>query len=742
MFRHNILAVGLHLGLSDPDITFPDEAALNLLQLKVERSNSTSSHNWWRNGGCAADLADPRLCSFNTDTHLSHRFAGGATNDHRLGAQPLARTTDDSTSIDAFQCQFNNAGMASICGVAMQMGDHKIECESIAPDCHSYLYCTLDGEPLTFDSFPKKTASGLLITKTSTQMYCFDSPDGRSSATIRSHYMNVNGDIPAPDCRERSRMQIRGRAPVGSTNWIDGQVRIESEIAVTSDNSLCGGPGSISLPLSDSLFSAEASSRMCGRANSDATPDCENMPDPPQAPGAQETCEAEGCSFETAETVCAPLEQHDVKYQGCLLDVCSGCGNSDDGDSDMAQIAGDDVEEEEEDEPGPVCVDAGADCNMPETCSSAVNVNLDTVGQNNLGGIGPDDGEEELRFTSAALVGDKVIDLVVKGVGGDYKGKGAQNGKKGQFGVLSMKAGHDVELEFTFVDSDGAAVVLDSLALSFYDLDEGKKGKSRSTLTACKATNAILTTNTELTLQRPDNCFEVSSSQHGTKANNPTAPGSLTQEQGGRSVTFVYSGVSSVTVTMAVSKGFGFRNTFWSLEPSLPCLAGEASDLPLPLTEPVDMTVPSERTCPNFEGNAQITESVSGQRYGHIWGNRKGVRLTLGDCMEQCGRQSQDFNAICIEQNSLYSPGAADTSATHGTELTGRDSLVDLSCTCAKGVAATISVDPSATGTYVTVFCPPWKPWCNMAIADKCLELKVQTKLGDGTPWTWKNAGI
>jgi len=339
-------------------------------------------------------------------------------------------------------------------------------------------------------------------------------------------------------------------------------------------------------------------------------------------------------------------------------------------------------------------------------------------------------------------VGDKVIDLVVKGVGGDYKGKGTKNGKKGQFGVTNMKAGHNVELEFTFVDSDGAAVVLDSLALSFYDLDEGKKGKSRSTLTACKATNAILTTNTELTLQRPDNCFEVSSSQHGTKANNPTAPGSLTQEQGGRSVTFVYSGVSSVTVTMAVSKGFGFRNTYWSLEPSLPCLAGEASDLPLPLTEPVDMTVPSERTCPNFEGNAFIQPSVSGKSTGgRVWGNRKGVRRTMGDCMEECGRQSQDYNGIVIEQDSAYSLGEADTSATHGTELTGRDSLVDHSCMCYKSVAATISVDPGRW-SYESVFCPPWKPWCNMAIADKCLELKLQTKLGDGTPWTWQNSGI
>jgi len=735
MIRPQSLLLGLNVAQCFQNMD--GDAALSLLQLKsqkietIGRGNNTGAHNWWKNGGCVADLGDPLICAFNTDTHLSHRFAGGSANEHQLGAQPMARTTDDSMSIDAFQCSYNK-GRASVCGMAMTMGDHKIECEPLSPDCHSYLYCELDGEALTFDSFPKQLTSGLLITKTSTQVYCFDSPDGRSSVSIRSTYMNIKNDNhDATNCEARTHAQGRP----GATNWLDGQVRIEKEIAVTGDQSLCGGPSSMNIPLADSLFGADSKSRLCARLNADGAPDCENVPKPEPGPTPEEACTQGDCSFETAERVCAPLEQHDFKYQGCLLDVCSGCGNSDDGDADMEQIGADDLAEEELDEPGPECVDAGAECDMPGTCQSAVKVSLDKISQNNLAGAGPDAGLEEIRFASAALVGDMVLDLVVKTVGGSYKGKASKNGKKGEFGVTNLKAGRDVELEFSFEDSTGAPVVLDSVALSFYDLDEGKKGKSRTTVTACGATNAILTTNTELNLQRPNGCFAVSSSQHGTKANNPTAPGSLTQEQGGRSVTLVFGGVSSVKVTLAIAKGSGLRNTFWSFQPSLACLAGEASDLPLQLTEPVDMTVPSERTCPDFIGGAQCYEITSGGKPKLMMSRGS---MTVGQCQEECKNWKPDNNALTIEQYEKYGPPG-------GTIITGKDSQVDQYCSCHTGCGAVHAVGIGGTGSqpkwYTQVMmCPPWKPWCNLDIWDLCLQEKLQTKQADGTPWTWQSA--
>jgi len=475
------------------------------------------------------------------------------------------------------------------------------------------------------------------------------------------------------------------------------------------------------------LFSPAMASTICDRGNAGGVEECENVPEPPPLPTPEEACQENGCSFGTAQKVCAPLVQHDVKYNMCLKDVCTACGISDDGDADMAKIGADDVVEEELDEPGPACVDAGGDCNMPESCQKSVKVSLDTITQNNLAGAGPDSGPEEIRFSKAALVDGTVIDLVLKAVGGNYKGKASQNGKKGGFGVTNLKSGNDVELEFSFQNSDTQdPVELDSVSLSFYDLDEGKKGKSRTTLTACGATNAVLTTNTELTVQQPDGCFAISSSEHGSKLNNPSAPDSLTQEQGGRSVSFVYTSVSSVKVTMAIAKGYGLRNTFWSFEPSLSCLAGDASDVGLPLTEPVDMSVPSDRTCPQFQFHGKCG-TQTGRPFGGI---PKG--LTVGQCYDHCASQGNDgFNAISMQQKSTAK------AVTDGTIPTGADSTIEGICYCVSDCSDSYGM-PLVLGIYYTIICPPWQPWCNMAIWEQCLQRKQQTKQADGTPWTWQ----
>jgi len=494
------------------------------------------------------------------------------------------------------------------------------------------------------------------------------------------------------------------------------------------------------------LFSPAMASTICDRGNAGGVEECENVPEPPPLPTPEEACQENGCSFGTAQKVCAPLVQHDVKYNMCLKDVCTACGISDDGDADMAKIGADDVVEEELDEPGPACVDAGGDCNMPESCQKSVKVSLDTITQNNLAGAGPDSGPEEIRFSKAALVDGTVIDLVLKAVGGNYKGKASQNGKKGGFGVTNLKASNDVELEFSFVNSDTQdPVVLDSVALSFYDLDEGKKGKSRTTLTSCGATNAVLTTNTELSVQQPDGCYAISSSAHGTKLNNPTAPDSLTQEQGGRSVSFVYTSVSSVKVTMAQGKGYGQRNTFWSFEPSLSCLAGDAasdaSDVGLPpLTEPVDMSVASERTCPEFQFHGQCGIQ-SGRTFG---GTQNFGSDKLGNCYDRCANQENpSWNAISFQQITgiMYAGGPGCNSADSirnaaGCKIpTGRDSVTNGKCWCVTDCTESYGVDD---GLWYTIICPPWKPWCNMAIWEACLAQKGETKQADGTPWNWQ----
>ena len=70
------------------------------------------------------------------------------------------------------------------------------------------------------------------------------------------------------------------------------------------------------------------------------------------------------------------MQNHDFKFQGCLVDVCAECAGND----EMKDIAEEDIIEEEEGEPGPICMESGDSCGLPtDTCQKSVEVNLDTV---------------------------------------------------------------------------------------------------------------------------------------------------------------------------------------------------------------------------------------------------------------------------------------------------------------------------------------------------------------------------
>merc|ERR1719281_1552125 len=100
--------------------------------------------------------------------------------------------------------------------------------------------------------------------------------------------------------------------------------------------------------------------------------------------------------------------------------------------------------------------------------------------QNNLGGTGPDSGAAELRYSKAGTYNGKALDLVVTADGYTPK-KASMNGNKGQFGRINLRCGANAAFEFKWVDSEtGAPVEVSDVSVTFYDMDEGKKGKGRN----------------------------------------------------------------------------------------------------------------------------------------------------------------------------------------------------------------------------------------------------------------------
>jgi hypothetical protein len=274
-------------------------------------------------------------------------------------------------------------------------------------------------------------------------------------------------------------------------------------------------------------------------------------------------CEKNGCSWTQYQQLCSSLQGDDALYNDCLFDFCLEC----DDDAAIQFVA-----DEEDSNPNPICVAGAPECAPQEVCTEAIKMNTLTVSQNNFGGVGPDDGAEEIRYSNAAVVNGRAVDLVLTTDGTFKTNKASKNGNAGPFGVLNVKCGTSVSVNMKVVDAEtGSPVTLDSVALTWYDMDEGKKEKGRATVTTCGSTGAIVSENTELTLMREGACSSATSSVPGTGKDNPTSPHNLNSVQIARAVTLPFKGVSEWSSTLSLSRGFKGRNFLFAIEPSVAC---------------------------------------------------------------------------------------------------------------------------------------------------------------------------
>jgi len=290
---------------------------------------------------------------------------------------------------------------------------------------------------------------------------------------------------------------------------------------------------------------------------------CAKPPPIPPAPPAKEECDTNGCSWTHAQQLCHSLQGDEVLYNDCLFDFCLECDD---------EAASELVADQEDEHPEPTCIQGASECEPDEVCKQAIKMNTLTVTQNNLGGVGPDDGEEEIRYANAAVVNGQKVDLVLTTDGTFKSSKPAKNGKSGAFGLLNVKCGSSLTVNMKVVDSEtGAPVTLDSVALTWYDLDEGKKQKGRATVTACGSTGSIVSQNTELTSLREGDCQSFTSSVAGTGKDNPKSPHQLDSVQLSRAVTLPFKGVSEWSSTLSLAKGFKGRNFMFAIEPTVAC---------------------------------------------------------------------------------------------------------------------------------------------------------------------------
>lgn len=182
---------------------------------------------------------------------------------------------------------------------------------------------------------------------------------------------------------------------------------------------------------------------------------------------------------------------------------------------------------------------------------------LFTVSNSNLGGKGPDlSGEQNVRFSNVGKVKDVDVDMTMTISSGDYTGHStANNGLSGSLGTVNLRTNTNAEVDFALVESGtNNRVAVDSFSIMWLDVDEGKRGKQRSTITACDA-ESLLDASTELTSSVSGSCESVSSSKKGTKQDNPNSVEGLTDVQKAKTVTFKYGAGSVFHATLRIGAG-------------------------------------------------------------------------------------------------------------------------------------------------------------------------------------------
>jgi len=206
--------------------------------------------------------------------------------------------------------------------------------------------------------------------------------------------------------------------------------------------------------------------------------------------------------------------------------------------------------------------------------ASTLDFSAATVTHSNLGGQGPDSGEETLVYSGITDQDGFVVDLVVTATSPYAPRDASKNGLQDDFGVLNIEINSAVDLLFRFM-SGGQPLVMKAFYFTFFDLDQGRAHEAREKATIRGFDSYRLSGGTSLDVEElGDSSAIFSSSMRGGKVDNPASPLSLSHLQRERSVHLEFSDVSEFSVQLAeenyASSNEG-RNWFFAGPSSIVC---------------------------------------------------------------------------------------------------------------------------------------------------------------------------
>lgn len=182
--------------------------------------------------------------------------------------------------------------------------------------------------------------------------------------------------------------------------------------------------------------------------------------------------------------------------------------------------------------------------------------------QSNLGGQGPDEGEEALIFGNVAPNTNLKIVATTPYTPNSLNPAGGvmHNGVRDGFGVINMGSSSTVDLTFQLVNSQtGLPKTISDFAITFFDGDHGMSHESREAITVSGFTSYIIAAESTLDVDpiqvdaesraAGNGIAKFTSKMRGSKVDNPLAPFEMNTLQRRRTVAFLFEDKSEFQVT-------------------------------------------------------------------------------------------------------------------------------------------------------------------------------------------------
>eukprot|EP00928_Gymnodinium_smaydae_P086387 TRINITY_DN7047_c0_g1_i1.p1 TRINITY_DN7047_c0_g1~~TRINITY_DN7047_c0_g1_i1.p1 ORF type:complete len:548 (-),score=107.67 TRINITY_DN7047_c0_g1_i1:100-1743(-) len=191
----------------------------------------------------------------------------------------------------------------------------------------------------------------------------------------------------------------------------------------------------------------------------------------------------------------------------------------------------------------------------------------------NLGGLGPDEGEEPvIKFGRVGTYKNKTFDMVIRNLTAFETNDIFRDVRQECFGRLNVKGNTSVHLNFEFYEANTTIpVVMDTFFLTVYDLEKSRNGNAvESVAMAEEAADFYLHPNTSVDVGRMEvngkDLLVFNGTAPGAGENNPTTLAANNETQYKMAVSFSFKNRSSGSFILQVFGGNRGRNFFFEGE--------------------------------------------------------------------------------------------------------------------------------------------------------------------------------